>query len=151
MKTTKMICCVLIITIVCSLEGCGFFGEQRYTCDIENIKLIQIIKLGDYNEETLLFNHTVICEIDDHAAFAEKLLDIKQSVNWGDPGSFHTGDIAIYIEYLNGDFDRISATAQTKVRDGKGAGGGYIFFNKKQFAALLNDYLPENEQIAVDS
>ena len=147
MKRIRVLCGIFALLIVVSVTGCGLIGEQSYTCDVENVKFVQIVKIGEYDKHTYRFTHTTLCEIEDPTAFIERLLSIKQSVNWGDPGTFQTGDIAIYIEFENGDFDRISATAQTKIRDGAKGGGGYIFFNKEQFNALLNDYLPENEQI----
>jgi hypothetical protein len=93
------------------------------------------------------FNYTVLCEVVDCVTFVERLISIKQSVNWGDPYTLNTGYIVICIEYENGDYDWVYSNTQSKIRDGKSTGGGYICFEKEQFTALLNDYLPENEQI----
>ena len=147
MNKSRVASCILAVMFMISLAGCGFIGEQRYTCDVENVKSVQIIKLGEYDEESCWFQQTTICEIENRTEFIERLLGISQTVRFGLPGAFYSGDIVIYIEYVNGDYDLISYIAQTKVENGVGNGGGHITFNPKQFNALLNDYLPEDEQI----
>ena len=147
MKRIRGLCGIFALLIVVSVAGCGLIGEQSYTCDVENVNAVKIIRLEEYVEEKYDFKYTVLCEVVDCVTFVERLTSIKQSVNWGDPYTLNTGYIVICIEYENGDYDWVYSNTQTKIRDGKSTGGGYICFEKEQFNALLNDYLPENEQI----
>ena len=140
MKTRRMILCILVVISLCLCCGCGLFGRQRYSCEIDDVDSIQIVSLDEYLYEEYRFEYTILCEIEDCPTFVEYLNDLEHSVNWGDPLCLEEGYIVIKINYLNGDFDLLYPNAQWFNRDGEKQ-TGYFFFDKEQFNALVADYL----------
>lgn len=131
--------CVLSVVLICLCCGCGFFGDQRYTCEVENVKSVQIISLDKYVEGEYRYEYTVLYEIPNNSVFVEDLIGIKHTVNWGDPMQMDVGYTVIRIDYLNGDYDLIHSNAQCFHRSGVNQ-YGYFFFDKEQFNALITKY-----------
>ena len=140
MKQIKLALCVIIIILTCLFCSCGFFGEQRYSCDVEEVESLQIIRLDRYIDGEYRYEYTVLSEIEDISAVVERLVGTKHSVNWGDPYQFDIGYIVVKINYLNGDYDLIHHEAQWFNRDGVNQ-NGYFFFDKEQIESLIHDYL----------
>lgn len=136
----KLLVCVLCASIVLFCCSCGFFGPQKYICEVDNVKQIQIIQLDRYVEGEYRYEYTVLAQITDVQAFVEQLNSIEHSVNWGEPSVLYTGYIIIRVEYLNGDVDELYSNAQCFSRDGT-TNGGFFFFNKEQFDSLIDTYL----------
>lgn len=136
MKKVVLSLCV-ILTLLCS--SCGWFGDQRYVCDVENVDSIHIVRLDEYVEEKCDFEYTVLVQISDCKTFANRLNEVKHSVNWGEPSPMELQYIAIKIDYSNGDFDLIHQDAQLFNRSGSYR-TGYFFFDDEQFNSLISNY-----------
>ena len=139
MKRIIFILCVILMISCCS---CGFFGDQRYVCDPENVKSIQIVKLDKYIQEEYRYEYTILSEISDCETFISRLNKLEHSVNWGDPQPMQVQYIVIKINYSNGDFDLIHPDAQKFNRSGSNK-NGYFFFDDEQFNSLISDYVKE--------
>lgn len=135
------IMCATIMLLCC---GCGLLGEQEFSCNVDEVKTIQIVTLDEYIKEEYRFEYTVLAEVSDHSYFIDRLKSIKTSVNWGDPNVYTTGYTVIRIEYENGDYDLIYSDAQTKKRGDK-KNTGYLIFDKTQFNALISEYVTEEQ------
>ena len=139
MKKALVLICVFLMLLSCS---CGFFGPQKYVCDLEQVASIRIIRLDKYVEGEYRYEYTVLAEIRDHETFVHRLNNVKHSVNWGDPMQMNTGFIVIRIDYVNQDFDLLHPSAQCFNRSGIG-NYGYFFFDSEQFNSLISDYMEE--------
>ena len=139
MKNIKLSICALCIIIVVLSCSCGLFASERYSCNIEEVKSIQIVSLGGFNKEEWKYEYTVISEISDCETFVNRLNDVKYSVNLGEPTVLNPGYTVILINYKNGYYDLLHSGAQRYYRDGRFV-TGYVFFNTEQFNALISDY-----------
>ncbi len=139
MKKILFPLCIILIFACCS---CGFFGDQRYVCDIGKVASIQIVKLDKYVEGEYRYEYTILSQISDHETFVSHLNKLDHSVNWGDPRQMNERDIVIRIDYSNGDFDLIHPDAQCFNRSGTNQ-YGYFFFDDEQFNSLISDYVNE--------
>ena len=144
LKKIIMLLSVLNIAFVLLCCGCGLLGEQEFTCNVDEVKTIQIVTLDEYIKEEYRFDYTVIAEVSSHSYFIDRLKSIKTSVNLGDPNVYTTGYTVIRIEYVNGDYDLIYSDAQTKKRGDK-KNTGYLIFDKNQFDALISEYVTEEQ------
>lgn len=142
MKKTTLPLCILFILLLFFCCSCGFFGPQRYICEIEEVESVQIIRLDEYIPEEYRFDYTVLSEIADTPRFVNRLNELEHSVNWGEPSQMYAQYIVIRIDFHNGDFDLIYPNAQCFHRDGV-SNYGYFFFNEEEFNALISDYLTE--------
>lgn len=142
MMKKKLLCLILCFNLMLLLCSCGFFGERRYVCDTENIKSIQIVALSGFIQEEQEFEYTVVSEVSDYLAFAERLNGIKQRVamGFGDPSVFNWDETVIKINYLNGDFDLIYFNVQVFKKNDVYQTGHFIF-DDDQFNALLSEYI----------
>ena len=140
MKKTIMLlmCCIFLITCT----SCGLFGPQEYTCDVEEVTSVQIIKLDRRIKEEYRFEYTILSQISDYKTFVKQLTDLDHSVNWGEPSIMELGIIVVRIDYRNGNFDLIHPNAQLFNRSGINH-NGYFFFEEDQFNALISGYLVE--------
>jgi hypothetical protein len=135
----------VILLFLCSIfllfySSCGLFGPQEYKCAVEEVVLIQIVRLNQYVEEEYRFEYTILSQISDYKTFVKQLNDLDYSVNWGDPRTMENGYIVIRIEYRNGDFDLIHQDAQWFNRSGRNQ-NGYFFFDDEQFNSLVSNYV----------
>ena len=135
----RMICIVLVAACLCS--GCGLFGPQQYTCDVDNVKSVQIVQLNRNVEGQYRWDYTVLCEIFDKGIFVNQLTSIEHRVQWGEPTVHNEGDIVVRIEFLNGEYDLIHWYAQTMSCPNTNR-TGFFFFDKEQYNALIEEYMP---------
>ena len=142
MKTNKFIFCILAFILSFAFTACGFFSPQKYVCDENEVKSIQIIKLDKYIDDELKFEYTVLADIEDKSTFIKRLNDLKHSVNWGDPMVLKEGYIVIKIDYLNGDYEWLHHNALLYQRNGV-KNHGYFFFDKDEFDLLISDYVSD--------
>jgi hypothetical protein len=142
-KRIRLSLCLLCSFLILSCCSCGFFGDQKYVCNVSEVESIQIIKLDKYVEEEYNYEYTVLSEISDSTTFVNRLNHIKHSVNWGDPLLLDVQYVVIRIDYLNGDYDLLHPDAQCFNRSGINH-SGFFFFDDEQFYALIDDYLTEN-------
>ena len=77
----KMICFVLTAVLMLFCCSCGFFGPQRYLCEVEKVESVQIIRLDKYVEGEYRYEYTVLAQVEDVESFVGQLNDIKHSVN----------------------------------------------------------------------
>jgi len=141
MKRKIISLCLFLVTLLFLLSSCFFF-KKTYFCNIDEVESIQIIRLDEYIEKGYGFEYTVLCEIDDLDTFVDKLNKIEYSTVYGAPFVFDIGDIAILVNYKNGDYDRLHYKVQVLYRSGE-IKHGRVFFDKEQFNALISDYLPD--------
>lgn len=140
MKKIRIPLCSFCMILILSLCSCGLFGPQSYTCDLEQVESAQIVRLGEVvNYE---FNFTVLAEIPDAKDFAKQVMQLEHSVNWGDPMVLYSNDVVIRINYRNGDYDLLRATAQVFHRSDQN-GTGFFFFDSAQFNKLISRYMSE--------
>lgn len=133
---------LIVLGIISLCCGCGFFGDQEYSCDEGQIARIRIIRLEKYVEAEYRYDYSVLSEIENRTAFIEQLNNMTHSVNWGEPGQFQIGYLVIRIDYQNGDYDLIHPSTQWFNRSGVNQ-NGYFFFDQQEFDALVNSVLPE--------
>lgn len=139
MKRIIFSLCIVLMLLCCS---CGLFGDQRYVCDVEQVKSIQIVKLDKYVEGEYRYEYTILSQISDYETFVSHLNNLDHSVNWGDPRQMDVQYIVIKIDYSNGDFDLIHPDAQWFNRSGVNQ-YGYFFFDDEQFHSLISNYINE--------
>ena len=137
MKKMIIPLCVLFMLLCCS---CGFFGDQEYVCDINEVESIQIIRLDEYVEGEYRYKYTVLSQIINQEEFVSRLNDLKCSVNWGDPRQMDVQYVVIRIDYHNGDFDLIHPDAQCFNRNSTNH-YGFFFFDDEQFNSLISEYM----------
>ena len=144
MKKIKMFYFISFMAFVLSLvfTSCGFFGPQKYVCDENEVKSIQIVKLDSYDNNEYTYGYTVLAEIEDQSTFIKRLNDLKHTVNWGDPMVLKEGYIVVKIVYLNGDYDLFHYDAQFFHRKGVN-NSGFFFFDKDEFNLLISDYVSD--------
>lgn len=145
MKNVRSLICILCFFVALCFCSCGFFGKQKYVCEVDTVESVQIVELSEYVEEEFRFEYTVLADITDQTAFVERLNDLKHSVNWGDPQPMKEGYGVIKIDYLNGNFDLIHSNAQTFHESGTNH-SGYFFFDKEQFDTLVSEYLAQENK-----
>lgn len=133
---------MLCIVVFCMCCSCGLVGDQKYECNIDTVKSIQIVTLDKYIEGEYRYEYKLLSEITDLDAFVKKLNKVKHSTNWGDPYVLRVEYTVIKIEYVNGDYDLIYNNAQWFNRSGRN-NTGYFCFDKDEFDALIHEYLPE--------
>lgn len=143
-KNRLTLCLLLLVFVMFSSSSCGFFGDQKYICDVNNVKSVKIVSLDKYVEDEYCYEYTVLCEIVDRALFIEQLNNLDHSVNWGEPSQLDIGYIVIRIDYNNGDYDLLYSNAQWFNRSGVNQ-YGYFFFDEEQFNMLIADYLKNNQ------
>jgi len=122
--------------------SCGFFGDQNYFCEVDEVETVQIIRLDKYVEGEYRYEYTILSEVTDYSTFVSRLNQLKHSVNWGDPRQMDIGYVVIRIDYRNGDFDLIHPDAQCFNRSNVNQ-YGYFFFDDEQFDSLISDYIKE--------
>lgn len=142
MKGTRFLLCILCIIVMFFCSACGFFGEQRYICDVGKVESVRIIRLDKYIEGEYRYEYTVLSQISEYVTFVDQINRMEHSVNWGDPQQMDEQYVVIRIDYNNGDFDLIHPDAQCFNRSGVNQ-YGYFFFNDEQFDALISNYLTE--------
>ncbi|MBE6880619.1 MAG: hypothetical protein E7490_07280 [Ruminococcaceae bacterium] len=144
MKKIIMLFPALCVTLMLLCCGCGLLGEQKFKCNVDEVKSIQIVTLDEYIKDEYRYDYTVLAEVTDHIRFANRLMAIETSVNWGEPNVLATGYTVIKIEYLNGDYDMIYYDAQSKKR-GEKKNAGFLVFDRKQFNDLISEYVTEEQ------
>ena len=142
MKTIRPLLCIFSAILILFCCSCGFFGDQRYICEIDEVESVQIIRLDKYVEGEHRYEYTILSQISDHLTFVDKLNQLKHSVNWGDPRQMDVQYVVIRIDYCNGDYDLLHPDAQCFNRSGVNQ-YGYFFFDDEQFNTLISDYLTE--------
>ncbi len=135
-----MLCFIVMITH-CS---CGLIGPQKYECDADEVVSIQIVRFTELIKEENRFDYTVLAQISDYETFIDRLVNLRHSVNWGDPKVMYEGYTVIRIDFRNGDYDLIHHNAQVFHRSGNN-NTGFFVFNEKQFTALISEYITNNE------
>ncbi len=147
MKRGLLISCILVTIVAFSCCSCGLVGEQRFSCNIEEVKSVQIVRLDEYIEGQYRYDYTVLAEISNCETFVSDLNGLDYSVNWGDPRPMQTQYVVIKINYNNGDFDLIHSNAQWFNRDGKNR-NGYFFFDEEQFDKLISKYQSGDDRVS---
>lgn len=140
MKIAKLTFYIMVVALILAFCSCGFFGDQKYYCDIETVETIQIVQLYKYIDGEYSYEYTVVSEISDRDTFVERLNGLNHSVNFGEPSQLDEGYFVIRIEYNNGDYDLLYSNAQWFNRSGVNQ-NGYFFFDEEQFNLLISDYL----------
>ena len=144
-KITRLVSfCFLCGILILLCSACGFFGEQRYFCDANEVESVQIVRLDRYVEGEYRYEYSVLAKIADCTSFVSQLNRIKHTVNWGDPYLVDVGYIVIRIEYHNGDYDLIHKDAQWFHRSGENNGGDF-FFDDEQFDSLISAYISDSD------
>lgn len=137
----KLSLCMLSAIVVLCLSSCGLIGEQRYFCDVNNVKTVEIVRLDSF-EGAFQYEETVLCEIENDDIFIERLNNLSHTDAWGPPYVFEEGYVYIRIKYINGDYDEIHHMVQSIVLNGEAHSGDFVF-DKEQFEKLISDYLPK--------
>ena len=136
MKKISILCSLLLLFCCsCSL----FVANREYVCQIEEIKFVEIVMLGDFDREKNEYEYTVLSQITDYATFVDRLTQLQTSVNGGQPYVFNKQAPVVRIEYQNGDYDLIQSEVQCFGRSGKITDGKFLF-NQKGFQALIEAY-----------
>jgi len=138
-----ILCICFIIIIALSFSGCfSLFSStsNRYMDDESNITSIEVVKLGEFNQNNYKFNEeSVLFKVENLKQFCEDFSKVSRSTNNGDPRSLYTGDIVIKIVYSNENYELISFTAQSRYYTERHR-NGYNFFNEDEFKALISKY-----------
>ena len=141
MKIIKQFVLILIVIPVFLL--CSCIKERDYFCDIEQVKSVQIVRLGEVVDYE--YQYTVLVDIFDKEEFVNRLNNIKHKTLGAPPATFplnYTELNVIRIEYINGDRDILYYSVQQLYRSGK-KNNGYLLFDEHQFKKLISDYMPD--------
>ena len=150
MKLSKILFVGLIVVFIFSLSAC-VYAPASYVCDTNTVDSVQIVRIGQLNEETREFEYAVIVDIVDCSTFVGRLNNLEDNDFFfllGDPDVFFDGDVAIRVNYHNGDYDLLKCKVQKFYRSGVSA-SGRVSFKQDQFNALIDDYLPETASTPV--
>lgn len=150
MKLSKILFVGLIVVFIFSLSAC-VYAPASYVCNAETVESVQIVKVGQRNEETQEREFIVLVDIADVSAFVERLNNLKDNDFFfilGDPDGMFEGDIVIKVNYFNGDYDLLKESRQFFYRSGIYE-SGLVTFDREQFKALIDDYLPETASTPV--
>lgn len=140
MKRIPLLLCITML-LFCS---CGFFGDQKYDCNLDDVESIQIVRLDEYIQEEYRYEYTILSQISDCKTFVSRLNELEHRVNWGEPSVMEIQYVVIKIDYRNGDFDLIHPSAQLLNRSGVNQ-AGYFFFDNEQFNLLISDYMKNSK------
>ena len=132
MKKFKLFLCTICVLL---FSSCGFFTPE-YSCEIDEVNLVQIVMIEGAVEGEYRYKYTVLTQVSDVEAFVSRLNEIPYSINWGDPYPIETQKIAIRIEYKNGDYDLLQQSGQSINR----TGSGYYRFDDEEFEKLISSY-----------
>ena len=127
---------MLIVLILMFISGCDRRVEYEFLQPNENIVKIEYVTAW-YNKEAI-----VIKELSKDKT-EEFLIDFKKincSKVYIDPRSIESGDNAIKIKYINGDFELINEDGQASYKNGIFRDYGYYGLNDEQFQELINKY-----------
>ena len=142
MKKDLLKICLMCIIVVFVCSSCSWLYPQKYACDVEQVKSVEIVTLHKFIKEEHRYGYTVIEQVSDYSTFVNNLNKVEQSIIGSPPPVLNENDIVIKIDYLNGDYDLIHQDAQCFCRSGQIEGGHY-FFEDDQFNALISGYLAE--------
>ena len=123
MKLSKILFVGLIVVFIFSLSAC-VYAPASYVCDINTVDSVQIVRIGQLNEETREFEYAVIVDIVDCSTFVGRLNNLEDNDFFfllGDPDVFFDGDVAIRVNYHNGDYDLLKCKVQKFYRSGVSA------------------------------
>ena len=56
MKKVLPLFCILCMFLCCS---CGWIGPQKYVCEVDQVKSVQIVRVSKWNQETYEYEYTV--------------------------------------------------------------------------------------------
>ena len=135
----KVICFGLILALLLSCCSCGGEAYEQYVCDAENVASVKIVKLEHFIEGKYDYEYYVSAEIMEAEEFINKLNEIEQSANKGDPQQMENGLVVIKIVYENGDFDLVHQKVQNFNREGETTSANSVF-NEEAFEALITEY-----------
>ena len=141
MKKVIFLICITCFAVL--LTSCGLF-RPRYSCESGEVISIQIVMLEGV-DEVYNFKYTVLHQVSDIETFANCLNDIPYSTNWGDPYPIKLQNVAIRIEYSNGDCELLQSMGQSIRRVGKEDSGGYYHFDDEKFEELIYSYVNREE------
>jgi len=141
-KSRQILFLVIVVFILASFSFCISISYKEYECNVQKIKSIEIIRLGEWPQEEGRDDYTVLATVTDCVDFGNRLNELKYSVIFGTPYVFTSGDVVVKIDYADGDYDYINKTTQLFYRSGKYDYGCYVF-NDKQFDALMSEYYTE--------
>lgn len=136
-KIISLLC--LLCLLLCS---CGF--GRKIEWDVDSIESINIVELGEWNEENFRYEITVLCEISNCSEFVDRLNELEQhKIIYGQPRVLHKGATAIQINYLNGDFDLVACLVQSTYRSGE-YNYRQVTFDSEQFSGLIEEVKTNN-------
>ena len=150
MKLSKILFVGLIVVFIFSLSAC-VYAPASYVCDSSKVESVQIVEFGKWDEETQEQEFIVLVNIADVFAFVERLNNLKDNdffFIFGSPDVMYEGDIIIKVNYFNGDYDLLKESRQYFCRSGIYK-SGRVTFDREQFKALIDDYLPKTASTAV--
>ena len=106
------------------------------------ISTIEIVEFGEYDEkEDVLQIQNVICKIEDNAKFLKDFSEVGCFLNLNLPTRVSNNTKAIKINYFGGHWELIDAFGQSKFENYTYAYEGYRYFDKTQFASLIDMYI----------
>ena len=139
----KYACLIVLLAATLLFTSRLRAGTPDYYCDVNEVESVSVVRLCEpvFDEGTCPIRESVLVEIDDIEGFVDRVNQLEQQRDLvlSDPISLRVDDIAIRIQYHNGDIDYLNWMAQTFVHEGE-ARDAFWGFDEEQFTQLLNDY-----------
>ena len=117
-------------------------AEYNFLDRETEISAIEIVELGEYDEnEDIPKIQNVICKIEEHTKFLKDFLEVDCFLNVELPTGVSNNAKAIKLTYSKGYWELIDAFGQSKSQGGPYDYKGYRYFDKTQFASLIDMYI----------
>lgn len=98
---------IVIVVLLFRFSGCNKVHDYEFLFDPEEIVSIEIVVLGEYNDETGLLEENVISVVEDHEAFLDDFRSLECRNRFMDPLRVNEGYTVIKLTYSNGGFELI--------------------------------------------
>ena len=144
MKKLFFVVSILMI-LICVLSACSGKKAYEFINDESKISNIEIVRLGEYDQEKGEYQEQLISTVEDRETFLSDFNEVDCYNHWTDPTGVFEDDVVIKIYYENGEYELIHYSGQGKYihfEDGSFfrvyAGRRYI--DEEQFNQLIDKY-----------
>lgn len=138
----KVIAAILIFSFMLCCGGCEKKTEYDFLQNKSEIKSIEIVEMGKFEENVEVDSMTVICVIEEIENFLTDFLEMNCYCNFGDPQGVMEYSKVIKITYNNDEFELIDVGGQARYTHERQYRNytGFRYFDKEQFEKLISKY-----------
>ncbi|MBQ7016153.1 MAG: hypothetical protein IJN10_04275 [Firmicutes bacterium] len=128
-----------LVCFFCFFVGCKSSVKYDLLFDESKISLIQIVEIGEYNQEKYEFELRKIAEISEVEQYLDDFEKIQCKSHYSAPLDLEQGSVVAKIMYESGEYELISWYAQS-IHTNDGVNYGNYELDKKSFLELIREY-----------